>query len=98
MNSRQTDTEGISWRYAIAELNPFSLIGADYSQHNTNGELDLYDVSADTGKVTESWLQARAEMLIWKSLFDQRDTHYTGRLNDQPATAPYCWTARCKRW
>lgn len=79
--SRQTDTEGIAWRYAIAELNPFSLIGADYSQHNTNGELDLYDVSADTGKITESWLQARAEMLIWKSLFDQRDTHYTDRLN-----------------
>lgn len=29
----------LAYRYALKELNPFALLGADYSKHNQNGEL-----------------------------------------------------------
>jgi hypothetical protein len=42
VQAQQETSEGLAYRYALKELNPFAVIGVDYSQHNPNGELDLY--------------------------------------------------------
>jgi len=56
----QTD---IAYRYALTHLNPFAVLGADYSSFNQNGELDLYDVVNGTGQLSSSYLLDRTEML-----------------------------------
>lgn len=61
--AKQTDAEGIAFRYALLHLNPFVLVDADYSRHNGNGELDLYDAKTGHGQITEQWLNDRAQML-----------------------------------
>ena len=57
----------IAFRYALQELNPFVIAGADglYSLHNQNGELDLYDKDTGEGTLTEEYLKDRAAMLSW---------------------------------
>ncbi|WP_169715811.1 calcium-binding protein [Pseudomonas indica] len=60
----------IAWRYALRELNPFVVTGIDYSRHNTDGTLDLYDPAAGEGGMTEQYLQDRAAMLTWKIAYD----------------------------
>jgi Ca2+-binding RTX toxin-like protein len=59
------DAEGLAYRYALTELNPFVLIGADYSTVNSGHELDLYDPETDTGTLTDLYLADRAAMLSW---------------------------------
>ena len=54
--------DSVAYRYALRALNPFVVEGLDYSPHNQNGELDLYDSELDTG-LSERWLQARASLL-----------------------------------
>lgn len=43
--ARLDSAEGLAWRYALVNMNPFALTGdaALYAGHNANGELDLYD-------------------------------------------------------
>ncbi|ABK99977.1 alpha/beta hydrolase family protein [Pelobacter propionicus] len=53
-----------AYRYALKMLNPFIVAGADYSQFNLNGELDLYDQATGKG-LSESWISDRAQMLSW---------------------------------
>jgi len=52
----------IAYRYALRELNPFAVLGADYAPHNTDGSLDLYDAATGRG-LTGPWLEARARFL-----------------------------------
>jgi hypothetical protein len=47
--ARQNDETGLAYRYALKELNPFVVRGTDYSQHNTNGELGLYNAATGEG-------------------------------------------------
>lgn len=63
-NPDPTNTSAIANRYALASLNPFAVIGADYSLHNQNGELDLYVPHTGEGAITETWIRDRAEFLV----------------------------------
>src|SRR5207244_1700672 len=83
--------DGIAYRYALKALNPFAVVGADYSQHNTNGELDKFNVSNGTGTVTHDYIFDRALFLAKKieqnltdassisgsTVFEDRATGYT---------------------
>ena len=51
----------IAYRYALRELNPFAVLGTDYSAHNSAGNLALR--AANDNGLTEAWLQARARFL-----------------------------------
>jgi hypothetical protein len=57
------DAEGLAYRYALQELNPFVLTGIDYAIHNQNHELDRYNSDSGRGTLTENWLKDRAAML-----------------------------------
>ena len=64
----------IAYRYALKELNPFVVGGADYTAHNLDplehgGPLDLYDAQAGTGTWTLVALSDRAELLAEKLKF-----------------------------
>jgi len=76
-NLAQNNAEGLAYRYALKELNPFVVIGADYSGHNTNGRLDFYNQNTGSGVLTEAWIQDRVAML--NELIDRNiandDTH-----------------------
>ena len=39
----------IAYRYALIHGNAFAVLGADYTVHNQNGELDLYDENTGQG-------------------------------------------------
>ncbi|HMS82056.1 MAG TPA: calcium-binding protein [Nitrospira sp.] len=65
----QANTDhGLAYRYALRELNPFALIGADYVGlgHAGNGKLALYDPATGFGEVTEQYLTDRAAFLLAK--------------------------------
>lgn len=63
----------IAYRYALVNLNPFALIGANYDRFNENGELNFTN---DGGQLSEAWLTDRAAMLHWKMQYDASDTKY----------------------
>ncbi|MBI2319390.1 MAG: hypothetical protein HYU75_20925, partial [Betaproteobacteria bacterium] len=62
--------DGMAYRYALAALNPFALLGADYSAYA--GELQLFDPAAGSGALTERWLADRAGFL---AAVNFRNTH-----------------------
>ena len=73
-------SEGLAYRYALTELNPFVLTtnsesgtNALYSQFNTNGDLDLYDAFTGGGTLTASYLDDRAAFLKEKIALNQVD-------------------------
>jgi Ca2+-binding RTX toxin-like protein len=57
------DANGQAYRYALVNLNPFAVLGADYSGFDTNGQLDLYNSNTGKGNLTTQYLQDRAAML-----------------------------------
>ncbi|WP_447977250.1 calcium-binding protein [Candidatus Nitrospira bockiana] len=67
--ARQGNEIGLAYRYALKELNPFAVIGADYSAHNQNGELDLYDPTTGDGTWSLVALSDRVELLAEKVKF-----------------------------
>lgn len=61
---------GLAWRYALKELNPFAIIddtNSIYARYlpggSSAGALDFYDASTRQGELTQSWLEDRAAML-----------------------------------
>jgi pimeloyl-ACP methyl ester carboxylesterase len=71
--AKQTDAEGQAYRYALQALNPFVVLGIDYQTYNTNGELNLYDSTTDTG-LSDRHLADCASLLInkiWSGINDQ---------------------------
>jgi len=62
-SAAQASAEGVAYRYALSELNVFVLIGADYSDFNMHGELDLYDEATGHGTFTAEYLADRPELL-----------------------------------
>lgn len=70
----------VSYRFALLEMNPFAILGADYTRHNGNGELNLYDAEIGEGELTEKWIKDRAWMLgalIHRNIDDRTDTIIT---------------------
>ena len=67
--------EGLAYRYAIVNLNPFAISGdaALYAPHNATGELELYDPTTGKGALTERYLRDRAAMLTWQSQLNTDD-------------------------
>ncbi|MGH7232724.1 MAG: calcium-binding protein, partial [Nitrospiraceae bacterium] len=63
--SNQAEAE-IAYRYALRELNPFVVLGADYDRHNTDGELDRFNSVDGTGTLTHEYLIDRALFLAKK--------------------------------
>ncbi|MEW6248963.1 MAG: calcium-binding protein [Nitrospirota bacterium] len=63
----------IAYRYALKELNPFAVIGVDYSRFNQNGALDLFDELLGTGTLTQQYLEDRALFLAEKLAVNQGD-------------------------
>lgn len=61
------DNADQAYRYALAALNPFAVTGFDYTAHNQNGALDLYDRNERTGTLTEAWIRDRAAFLVAKN-------------------------------
>jgi Ca2+-binding RTX toxin-like protein len=53
----------IAYRYALKHLNPFAVVGADYTKFNQNGELDIYDPATGKGQLSYMYLADRADML-----------------------------------
>ncbi|MEO1768094.1 calcium-binding protein, partial [Thiobacter aerophilum] len=82
--AQRPDATGLAYRYALKELNPFALLGVDYSHFNQNGELDLYDPATGTGSLTDLYLQDRAAFLAWKNKTYTEDTD-VGRVYDGSA-------------
>ena len=84
--------EGMAYRYALLNLNPFAVFGSiDYQAYNTNRELDLYSANNPNG-MTEGYLKDRSNMLGLMNEFDSEKTAYgkrfgsTGLVNS-PETA-----------
>ena len=72
--------EGLAYRYALKELNPFAVTtntdfetGALYAPFNTQGELDLYDPATEAGTFTPLYLDDRAAFLKEKVAVNQAD-------------------------
>ena len=55
--------DNLAYRYALKNLNPFAVLGADYSPFNQNGELDRYDPATDSGTMSAAYLEDRAKFL-----------------------------------
>ena len=75
----------MAYRFALKELNPFAIVGANYSIHNQNGELDLYDATTGEGAITNEYLEDRAAMLSWKIYRNERDIG--GLITGQPVSS-----------
>ncbi|HLE56330.1 MAG TPA: calcium-binding protein, partial [Rhodothermia bacterium] len=70
--AKQSDSEGLAYRYALRELNPFALVGADYSELNRSGELDRFDAGSGRG-LTDEFLRNRVEQLAWQMQISVND-------------------------
>jgi hypothetical protein len=68
----------IAYRYALVNLNPFAVLGADYTKFNSNGQLDLYDPATGAGQLSEEYLADRAMMLNNLIYANVKDVTYTG--------------------
>jgi Ca2+-binding RTX toxin-like protein len=64
----------LAYRYALVELNPFVVIGADYTSHNTRGELDRFDEATGLGTLTDDYLADRAQFLAQKLALNSTDS------------------------
>ena len=71
---------GVAYRYAVKELNPFAVVGANYSQFYNPGDLDLYDPASANGSLTLEYLNDRASFLGRKL---ELNTNNGPRLVDQ---------------
>jgi VCBS repeat-containing protein len=78
---------GLAYRYAIAHLDPFVVLGPNslYETHNRNGELDLFRNETGQGQLTAEYTTDRVEMLHWKN---------ARNLNDLPIVADPAGPAR----
>ena len=68
--------DGIAFRYALKALNPFAVTGVDYTPHNQNGELQVYDPATGEGSLTDKWIEDRAEMLEVLMKRNTQDTNF----------------------
>ena len=72
----ENSERGLAYRYALRELNPFAVVGADYAEQNKDHSLDLYSAENPHG-MTNEYIEKRAEMLAWKNAFGLANMDYT---------------------
>ncbi len=71
-----SNPDAYATRYALAELNPFAVLGADYAtDFNYAGQLDLYNPATGQGELTNEYLVDRAAFLTWKNIANISDTN-----------------------
>jgi Ca2+-binding RTX toxin-like protein len=63
--AKGSDVNAMAYRYALKVGNPFVVLGVDYSRHNENGGLNLYDPATGQGELTDKWLKDRSGYLVW---------------------------------
>jgi Ca2+-binding RTX toxin-like protein len=70
----------LGYRYALANLNPFAVVGDDsiYTKHNLNHELDLYSKSHREGKITQKYIEDRAAFLYTITQFNYTEASVEG--------------------
>ena len=105
-NIAQTETaQGLAYRYALKELNPFALYSTDdlvtdvlYEPHNSTGQLDLFNPADGTGTLTAQYLDDRALFLAEKialNLSDRdtstRGTYFLDVASDDEITPEPSW-------
>jgi hypothetical protein len=73
LQTAASNPDAFATRYALRELNPFAVLGADYSRFNQNGELDLFDPATGAGRLTAEYIADRAAQLAWQVLLNTRD-------------------------
>ncbi|ATQ75211.1 hypothetical protein CR152_12300 [Massilia violaceinigra] len=56
--------EAVAIRYALREMLPFAVVGANYAPFNNDGELDVFNEETGDGQLTENYLKDRAAMLV----------------------------------
>nr|WP_314486213.1 calcium-binding protein [uncultured Kingella sp.] len=66
---------GLAARYALRELNPFLVLGADYATEHKNKNLELYSPDTPNG-MTQEYIQKRAQMLAFKNAFNLANISY----------------------
>ena len=74
VSEAQQDTDrGQAFRYALKALNPFAIVGADYSGlgHASNGALTLFDPATGFGELTQQYFIDRAAFLEEKIELNQ---------------------------
>jgi hypothetical protein len=78
--------DGLAYRYALKELNPFAVTGSDsagtaalYQNHNGQQELDLVNLTTGTGTLTLDYLQDRELFLKEKIALNQLDQDTSSR-------------------
>jgi Ca2+-binding RTX toxin-like protein len=78
VKAMQAGPEGVAYRYALINLNPFVILGDEslFEGHNAHGQLALYDAASGSGELSALYLKDRAAMLSWKMKFD------TGAMDD----------------
>jgi len=88
-NALQESGDGLAYRYALQALNPFALLGADYSptRNPEYAALAMYNEETGLG-LTNNWLEDRAAMLAWKlkAAMEDRDFSKEGVLNLSAST------------
>ena len=87
-NQAKADTpDGLAYRYALRELNPFVVTGFDYqSNHNQDQSLSLYNPATGEGNWTLMALSDRAGMLTERLLFNTIDGLGSVTFNNSRAT------------
>ena len=71
----ENSERGLAYRYALREMNPFAVVGADYTEQNKDRSLDLYSAENPHG-MTNEYIEKRAEMLAWKNAFGLANISY----------------------
>lgn len=67
VRARAVGDTGVAMRYALRQLNPFAVDGADYSRRMRDGALDRYDPVVGSGALSDAWIEDRAAFLAWKN-------------------------------
>ncbi len=79
--------DGLAFRYALRELNPFVVTGVDYQTiHNQDQSLSLYDTTTGEGDWTSVALSDRAALLAERILFNTVDGLGSVTLNNSRPT------------
>ena len=80
--SQAEEAGGLAYRYALKELNPFVVIGANYALHNVpgthGGPLDLFNPDKGMGTLTGEYLRNRAAFLDAKINLNLADASSPG--------------------
>jgi len=77
-SAQSSGSAAMAYRYALLKGNAFAVVGNDalYTQHNANGELNLYDPATHTGDITTEYLKQRADFMERKLYYNTQNTSY----------------------